>query len=313
MIKQITLITAIALAPSAVLAQDSDADRARAIREQIRELNQELRELSGSTWNNVFVNPGNSFGAIQFGDRRARMGVEVNTRRNAATDSIGAVIAEVERGSAAAEAGLQDGDIVTSFGGERLVGRYPPASDFESEPAVKLIDLVKEYEPGDVVSVEYVRNGRRATTDIELQEAGDMAFSLRSVSPGGFSVGTGSTVPFSDNLDIVSPTIWMFSAIGDLELVEMNEDLSSYFGTEEGVLVIETPEDNSLNLRGGDVILNIGGRVTDEPSRVFRILGTYDTGESVRFEVMRQGQRETVTGNIPERRGGSIHFGREDR
>jgi len=91
--------------------------------------------------------------------------------------------------------------------------------------------------------------------------------------------------------------------LANLELVKVNPGLAEYFGTSEGLLVVSAPEDSSLGLRSGDVILSIGGRRPTNPAHAMRILGTYEPNESVSFEVMRMKRRITVAGKMPERRG----------
>ena len=63
--------------------------------------------------------------------------------------------------------------------------------------------------------------------------------------------------------------------------------------------MVDAPSDTSLNLRAGDVILGIGGRHPTSPAQALRILGTYEPGENVSFEVMRQKRRATVNGKMP--------------
>jgi serine protease Do len=90
----------------------------------------------------------------------------------------------------------------------------------------------------------------------------------------------------------------------DMELVTLNEELGSYFGTTQGVLVVRAPEETSLNLRSGDVILDIDGREPSSPSHALRIMRSYEPGETMRIEVMRDKRRQTITATVPERDGG---------
>ena len=76
----------------------------------------------------------------------------------------------------------------------------------------------------------------------------------------------------------------------------MNAGLATYFGTGEGVLVLEVDEDSELGLEPGDVILRIGSRSVDDPGRVHELLETYRGDEEITIEVMRNKQRVTVTG-----------------
>jgi len=84
----------------------------------------------------------------------------------------------------------------------------------------------------------------------------------------------------------------------DLELAPINPDLGSYFGTTEGVLVVRAGERSSLGLKGGDVLLAIDGRTVTSPAAALRILRSYEAGEAVKFQVMRNRQRQEVTATM---------------
>jgi putative serine protease PepD len=75
------------------------------------------------------------------------LGVYVETPSNGS----GAQIARVKSGSPAANAGLTAGDVVTAFGGETI--RSPD----------DLTSAVGAEQPGDKVSVTYLRNGKKTT------------------------------------------------------------------------------------------------------------------------------------------------------
>jgi S1-C subfamily serine protease len=95
----------------------------------------------------------------------------------------------------------------------------------------------------------------------------------------------------------------------DMELVALNPELGEYFGTSEGLLVIRTPRDGALNLRAGDVILRIGGRTPTSQASAVRMLRSYEEGETVEIEIMRQKRRTTVSGTIPSREDRFEHDG----
>ncbi|MGH7612957.1 MAG: PDZ domain-containing protein, partial [Gemmatimonadales bacterium] len=86
----------------------------------------------------------------------------------------------------------------------------------------------------------------------------------------------------------------------DLDLVTLNADLGEYFGTREGLLVVKAPADSALPLKGGDVILSIGGRKPTSPAHAMRILRSYDAGEAVSIEIMRHERRQTLSWKVPE-------------
>lgn len=87
--------------------------------------------------------------------------------------------------------------------------------------------------------------------------------------------------------------------VADMELAPLTPGLGRYFGTDTGVLVVRAPPEKELGLKDGDVILSIGGRKPIDSSHAIRILGSYDPGEKVTLEVMREHRRISVTATLP--------------
>ncbi len=85
-----------------------------------------------------------------------------------------------------------------------------------------------------------------------------------------------------------------------MELVELNAGLGQYFGTDEGLLVVSAPESTSLQLEDGDVIQKIDGREPTSVRHALRILGSYQAGESLKLEIMRNKKRRTLDVEIPD-------------
>ena len=313
----IWMVTALAMgfgAPMAAQERESRREKERRVQElrsQLRELERDLGRSGAST----FFGPN----LLTFSSNRARLGVVVRTAADEETDQIGAVLESVDAGSAAGEAGLEAGDIIVSFAGEVLTGRYPPADPDESEPAIKLIDLVRDYDPGDEVTVEYRRGDRTQSTIVTLDGGGGLVGSRLFIGgPGDFDfefpelprVGFGQA-PRSDDVRVQlrgpgsRGGFTVLSIIGDvwsdIELVGLNEDLGRYFGTEEGLLVIAPPSHEGVELQSGDVILSIDGREPRSPSRALRILRSYEEGETVNLEIMRDRNRMTLSIEVPAR------------
>jgi len=211
----------------------------------------------------------------------------------------------VTPGGPAAEAGLQVGDIITRVDGESLA-----STSRRDRPGDKLIRIISDHEPGDTLRVEYRRDGQTRTANVVVRDTGLTGYSF------GFGGGDSARVfRFEESLprtfvqppriDVETPLLrflprgWL-----DMELVTLNEELGSYFGTTQGVLVVRAPEETSLNLRSGDVILDIDGREPSSPSHALRIMRSYEPGETMRIEVMRDKRRQTITATVPERDGG---------
>lgn len=83
-----------------------------------------------------------------------------------------------------------------------------------------------------------------------------------------------------------------------LDLLELNPELGSYFGTDEGVLVADVEDDSTLGLRPGDVIVGLDGREVVDIARLYRILDSYEDDEEIGFRIWRDGAETTVTGTI---------------
>ena len=240
---------------------------------------------------------GGPFGVYSFSDNRGRIGVIVDTRANSAGDKVGARIEGITPGGPAEKAGLKAGDVITRFNSTAL-GGVEAEDDEDSGPGMKLIELARQLDPGDSVQVEYRRgNDTKRVTLVAEDLGGDF---VRGAFPGGqmgelegmlgrMRVGPGNNFE------------WAFGGPwGGIELVKLNPDLGDYFGTREGVLVVNAPADSALALKGGDVITAIGGRKPTSPMQAMRILRSYDPGETVAIEVLRKRQRVTVNYKVPD-------------
>jgi S1-C subfamily serine protease len=231
---------------------------------------------------------------FSFSDNRGRIGVIVDTRANTTGDKVGARIEGITPGGPAEKAGLKAGDVITRFNGTAL-GGASAEDDEDSGPGMKLIELARELDPGDSVQVEY-RRGTEAAKKLTLVAENLGGNVLRVPGMGAMPGLMDPDMHWDPGIGFEGfRTPW-----GGIELVKLNPELGEYFGTREGVLVVSAPEDSSLALKGGDVILTIGGRKPSSPMQAMRILRTYESGESVAIEVMRKQKRVTVTWKVPE-------------
>jgi membrane-associated protease RseP (regulator of RpoE activity) len=245
-------------------------------------------------------------------NQRARLGVYVNRQANEDTDRYGALISGVTDGSPADKAGIQEGDIITKLDGESLTGGDEEYDEEESVPGMRLIERSRELEVGDTISVEYRRDGDTMTTDLVVGDFDRSAYSWGGEFPQMEAFGRSfDRLRELPEISVRAPQSFALSlgaTLPGLELTELNPDLGEYFGTEEGVLVVSVPEENELDLKAGDVILQVDGRQVRSPSHAMRILRSYDADEEISLRIMRKQREMSVTGVIPERSGSGRHI-----
>ena len=261
--------------------------------------------------------------AQAFAVRRVRIGVVVNTRPSD-SDSIGALLDAVTPGGPAAAAGLQAGDIITKFAGTPLavkLSAVPPGTKVPN-PGFRLVELVAKLSPNDTVAVEYRRGkARKSARVVTAADPEGLTVVLGpdgnygwSAMPGGEAYWVGGEGENQRALEMAmrrseiargaprSPeplfAPFMDGAMLDLELAPVNPQLGSYFGTTEGVLVVDVPDPAPLGLKAGDVVLSVDGRKVSSPGQLMRILGSYDADEPIGLDVMRQKKRVTLRGTL---------------
>ncbi len=239
--------------------------------------------------------------------RRARLGVTVDLQANA-NDSIGATIESVTPGGPAAKAGIKSGDIITRLDGKSLVASDgKKVGEDESPPGLRLVEIAAQLKPKDTVSVEFQREGARRTVSLVTGDEPIMTFEYPEWTGRGVmlpKMETEWTLPRSGGAGFqFGPGATGFAygfggPLMHLQLAPLNPDLGQYFGTTEGVLVLDVPNESTLGLKGGDVILSVDGRKANGPGSLFRILRSYDPGDSFKLEIMRNKSRLTVTGKL---------------
>src|SRR5256712_1503602 len=225
-------------------------------------------------------------------DNRGRIGVVVKSQPDSEADKLGAKVEGVTPGGPAAKAGLRVGGIITKVNGTALAG-LKVEDEEESGPRTKLLQLARKLHPRDTVSIEYRRGSDAKKATLVAEDLG-WAPNIR-VMPGMPGMPAMPAMPAMQHFEFSFGMPW-----GDLELVGLNPDLGEYFGTKEGLLVVKAPADSSLPVKGGDVILSIGGRKPSSPSHAMRILRSYEAGETVSIELMRKQKRLTVAWKVPE-------------
>ena len=196
--------------------------------------------------------------------RRARLGV----RYGAASQSLienedlppgSAVIGEVEDGSAADEAGLKPGDVVTAINGEEL------------DNYLQIGNRITSMQPGTEVNLTIRRNGEQQEVTVTLGAASD----------GEQTASGDEETPSEDQL---------MEELG-LSIQNITPDLARQFGLEDtdGVVITDVDRSNRMIRRSGlqprQVIIEIAGQPVPDVETFQEVYGNLSAGEGFRVLV----------------------------
>jgi hypothetical protein len=230
-------------------------------------------------------------------NRGPMLGVSISAADNSGPVE-GVEILGVSPGGAAADAGLRAGDIITSINDESLTA----ASSEEAN--TRLLDFMQGVEEGDSLNVEFLRDGKSQSASISPRSMDNNVFAF-NFDGDEFSLPDVHVAPHADRF---SNFIWRSDGdgFGAMELAPLSERLGRYFGTNEGLLVVSAPGDKDLQLEDGDVILNIDGRKPTSVAHAMRILGSYESGEELEIEIMRDKRKRKIKLVIPDNRSSAV-------
>ncbi len=236
---------------------------------------------------------------IAFSDR-PRLGVAIDGERQSGPVE-GVTIVGVTPGSAASEAGLRAGDVMTAVNDESLSAA---SADVANR---RLLDFMEGVEEGDVLKVEYLRDGKVGSVEVEPRVIERKMYVWQGDGDHHFRIPKAPNAPHViDKFQMEFAFPWADTGLGDLELVELSEGLGRYFGTDSGLLVISAPESGAFELEDGDVIQSIDGREPRDVRHAMRILSSYQSGEKMKLGIMRDKRKRTLEIEIPADQHGAI-------
>ena len=209
----------------------------------------------------------------------------------------GALVKEVADDSAAAQAGLAEGDVIVSYQGEKVAS------------AAQLRRLVRETPPGRKVAIEVSRAGALQRLAATLGEAGGDVFGggdfdrefefdvpvppvppMPPMPPLGDLFGGDGPRQFSFHNRFVEGRPGRLG----LSFQELSGQLAHYFKADEGALLVTDVEADGpagrAGVRAGDVIVRLDGKVVSHADVMRRALGEAPEGSDVTLTVQRDGQ-----------------------
>jgi serine protease Do len=236
------------------------------------------------------------------GESRALLGVTTDNEEYDSKKSEGAVITNVNKGSAAEKAGLKEGDIITKINDKKI-------TDFES-----LTEAVGSYKPKDEVTVYYKRNGKENSAKAILGETkgfGSMSYSFSGPRGNVRSF----TIPPRVKVEPIPNFDFNWNGQGDIEGNHFFGE--GIFGghqrlglkiqdTEEGngVKVLDTEKDSpaeKAGLKKDDVVTEIGGKKVSNTDEAREQL--HDNAEKAAYTIKakRNGNEMSFDIKIPKK------------
>ena len=202
----------------------------------------------------------------------------------------GARVLSVSPGGAAAEAGLAKGDVIVALDGKTIAGA--------PNPNRAVVDHMRDVKPDQKVKVRVLRDGKNKDFVVAPRS---MMLSVRTFNiADARRVARWPPAMPGDAACVEFRTFWP-GEFGGMELASITPKLGAYFGTTDGVLVVQAPENAAFKLEDGDVIQAIDGRKPDDGAHALRILRSYKSGEKLELAVLRQRKSVTLAITMPER------------
>ena len=236
-------------------------------------------------WNNM----AQGYKTFNVDSNRAMLGVTTEKTEG------GVNIESVTKESAAAKAGLKEGDVITKIDDKAITN----PDDLSA--------AIKKHKPGDKVTVTYLRDKAQSTATAELGKwKGSTIF---STGPGNFKIDMkdidlGNMMPSTPNVQayprvrVPGGTIARGGNTHKLGLSFQDSDDG------KGVSIINVDEESNAakaGLKQDDVITEIDGKAVNSADEVAKIIRDSKDKVSVMMKVQRKGKSQTVEVKIPRK------------
>ncbi len=173
----------------------------------------------------------------------------------------GALVAQVEKDSPAAKAGIHEGDVILSFDGTAI-----------KDPR-ELSRLVASHKPGQSYDVKVLRDGKEMTLKVTIEEMKEATKAMEDAAPQKGRLGV-----------VVRPLN-----------VEETKEVGS------GLVIVDVDEDSpaaEAGLQPNDIILTVGGKKITNYEEFRKIVN--EAKGTIAIQVERNGQRTFVPVTFPE-------------
>jgi C-terminal processing protease CtpA/Prc len=195
----------------------------------------------------------------------------------------GVLVSGVEEDSPADKAGIEEGDIITKFDGQKV------ASPEELRSAVQTLD------PGEEATVEVLHDGKTASKSVIVGEREHSEW---------FDNEDHGTPPHP--MDMGRAMAFFGGPRLGIQAHEIDDDgLAAYFGVKsgDGVLVLDV-EENSVGdkagVQAGDVIREVGDEKIGDVDDLRSAVRDFDAGDEFTITVFRHGKNQSLKATMDE-------------
>ncbi len=200
--------------------------------------------------------------------RRAMLGILVGPETKG-----GVAVAGVTPGSGAAEAGLKAGDKIVVIGDVDLGD--------ERRPGRALSAYMRKVSPGDAVPLDLERGDDGLSVVVVTQAEGAHVKEF---------FGQDFDFDFDFDFGHVAPHVQVKQVMRSHQLLAVDGDLARYFDVDEGVVVVEPPENSAI--KAGDVLLSIDDVEVDGLDDAMERLSALE--EETTVQVKRRGSKREI-------------------
>jgi len=181
----------------------------------------------------------------------------------------GIVINDVEAGSPAERAGLKYGDVILSVDGKPI------------KSADELVAIVSESPIGKKLRMEYLRDGKRLTTEVEVGDRNKIVAELEGESPAH----QGVEAPAEGSSGVLGLSVKSLTREQAQELVDQ-----LHLDKPQGVLVTNVQSSGfalDLGVHHGDIILSLNHHAVASAEDFNRVQSSLKSGEDVLLLIAR--------------------------
>ena len=209
----------------------------------------------------------------------------------------GAVIKQVSENSPASEAGFEQGDIVVEFDQQRI------------RSSRQMSRLVKETPPGRTVEAIVVRDGSRVQLDV-TPELGKVTNFKGPLSQDFSRIERHQHRRRQFLPKIRQKRGQVFRAEPQfnprpkrfgVRAIKLTSQISTYFGVENGVLVMSVAADSvaaEAGLKAGDIITELNSSMVNDVRDLLRHIRTIDSGVTFKISVVRDRSTKIFDGRF---------------